>query len=113
MICDEHNIDDITSSDPRVAIVLLRRELENLRKENNLIVERNEILIKSNKHMAQKLKQTEDELKLIKDSETSFPEEEKNLLKQISTEMHNNNHMLNQILDKKTILKTKKHSQKC
>ena len=84
MICDEHNIDDITSSDPRVAIVLLRRELENLRKENNLIVERNEILIKSNKHMAQKLKQTEDELKLIKDSEhngkqelTSYPEEEK------------------------------------
>ena len=55
MICDEHKIDDKTSSDPRVAIVLLQRELENLRKENNLIVERNEILIKSNEHMAQKL----------------------------------------------------------
>ena len=107
MICDEHNIDDITSKDPRVALVLLQRELENSRKQNNLIVERNEILIKSNKHMAQKLKQAEDELKLIKNSEykenqelTSFPEEDKNLLKQISAEVHNNNHMLNQILDK-------------
>ena len=47
MICDEHNIDDITSKDPRVALPLLRRELENSRKQNNLIVERNEILIKT------------------------------------------------------------------
>ena len=54
--------------------------------------------------MAQKLQETEDELKLIKDSEhkgnqelTNFPEEERNLLRQISTEVHNNNHMLNQI----------------
>ena len=52
MICDEQNIDDITSKDPRVALVLLPKELEKLRKQNNLIVERNEILIKSNKHMA-------------------------------------------------------------
>ena len=54
-------------------------------------------------------------MKLIKDSEhdgkqelTSFPEEEKNLLKQISTVVHNNNHMLNQILDKENYTKNKK-----
>ena len=41
MICDEHNIDDTTSKDAHVAFVLLRRELENSKKRNNLIVERN------------------------------------------------------------------------
>ena len=53
-------------------------------------------------------------MKLIKDSEhkgnqelASFPEE-KNLLKQISTEEHTNNHMLNQILDKENYTKNKK-----
>ena len=77
-------------------------------------MERNKILIKSNKHLVQESKQAEDELKLMKEIEhkgnqelTSFPKEEKNLLKQISTEVHNSNHMLNQILDKENYTKNR------
>ena len=121
IICEEHRLEDITSKDPCVARILQQKEMENLNKQNKklqdkytTLMRKYEDMVKEDKITKQKLKQAEHELNLkieeLKNTENknTTVDVDENIIKQISTEVHNNSCILKQLLEKENVFKSKR-----